>query len=127
MCKLSKVNELFENYRWLLRELNVLKAEIKKVQLDNHEGLASRSTIDPNCEDRLRAEYNAKKSSLVQIEQFLDRMPNTKPMLQCKLYLRLHYLAGYNLTETAMEMDVSLSTLNRIKQRCDEYLKNQVL
>ncbi len=127
MCISPKSDELFENYRWRLRELQSLEAELKKVRIDINDGLPSRYTVDPECEARLKSEYSSKKSELIQIDKLIESIPETKRMLPCKLYLRLHYLSGYSLTDTAGEMGISLSTLRRIRKRCDDYFDHQVL
>lgn len=124
MSKLSGYKQLFESYRWRLCELKTLEAELDKVRKDIDEGIASRYSLDPDCEKKLTDEYEERKAVLKQIDGIIDSIPETKSLLPCKLYLRLHYISGYTLTETANELGVSLSTLSRIRRRCAEYFES---
>lgn len=124
MNRPANYKQLFESYRWRLCELKSLEAQINKVRADNDNGVASLYTLDPESENRLEQEYEAQKTILKQIDGLVDSIPETKRLLPCKLYLRLHYISGYTLTETANEMGVSLSTLDRIRHRCSEYFES---
>ena len=123
MNKSTNYKQFFESYRWRLCELKSLEAQISKVRADNNNGVASLSSLDPASERRLAQEYESQKTILKQIDGLVDGIPETKQLLPCKLFLRLHYISGYTLTETAGEMGVSLSTLDRIRRRCTEYFE----
>lgn len=116
-----------ENYSWYLREIQAIEAEIAATRRQIDEGLISRDTYDPNWETQLFDELARAREKVKMTESIIDSIPETAKMLPCKLYLRLHMLAGYNLTDTAMQMGVSLSTLTRIRRRCADYFADQVL
>ena len=120
----TKYKKLFESYRWRVCELKSLEAQINKVRVDNDNGVASLCSLDPESEMRLTQEYESQKAILKQIDGLVDGIPETKQLLPCKLFLRLHYVSGYTLTETAGEMGVSLSTLDRIRHRCIQYFES---
>ena len=124
MNRPANYKQLFESYRWRLCELKSLEAQINKVRADNDNGVASLYTLDPESENRLEQEYEAQKTILKQIDGLVDGIPETKRLLPCKLYLRLHYISGCTLTDTANEMGISLSTLDRIRHRCSEYFES---
>ena len=111
----------FANYRWKVFEIAALEAELSAIRHQIDEGLASRETYDPDWEKSLTAELDAAKEYVKRVEALVSSIPETQQLLPCKLFLRLHELSGYNLTETATMMNVSLSTLRRIRDRCADY------
>ena len=119
----NNYKQLFESYRWRLRKIDALEAELRKVRHDIGEGVASRFSVDKDCEKHLNEEIAAQKQQLKCIDGIIDAIPDTKQLLPCKLYLHLHYISGYTLTNTAIEMGVSLSTIDRIRKRCAEYFQ----
>ena len=124
MAGSTNYKQLFESYRWRLCELKSLEAQISKVRADNNNGVASLCSLDPESEKQLSQEYESQRAVLKRIDGIVDGIPETKQLLPCKLFLRLHYISGYTLTETAAEMGVSLSTLDRIRRRCVEYFES---
>ena len=113
--------QLLENYRWRLCKISALEAELRKIRSDIDEGISTRDSLDPDWENNLNSELKKIKSELQVVDDLVESIPQTRNLLPCKLYLRLHYIAGYSLTETAVEMNISRSTLRRIRQRCEAY------
>lgn len=127
MYNYTGIEQYIENYSWQLREIQALEAELKATRRQIDEGMVSRDTYDPNWEQKILDELELVQKNVKHSEDIVNSIPETVEMLPCKLYLRLHMLAGYNLTDTAVQMGVSLSTLTRIRQRCAEYFTDQVL
>lgn len=111
----------FEKYTWLLREMNSKEAEIRKIGSQINSGITARDSVDLEWKKSLTTEISDLRSQLQAIEALIDSIPSTNSMIPCKIFLRLHYVLGCSMTETAVEMDVSLSTLRRIKRRSFEY------
>ena len=55
------------------------------------------------------------------VAQAMEHMPETARLLPCKLYLRLHFISGLSVTETAEKLNVSETTLRRIRNRAARY------
>lgn len=109
------------NYRWQLRNLNSKEAELRKIRIDINNGVAARDVVDEDWETALRREISELRDSLQSTESIVANIPETPALLPCKIFLRMHYIIGCSLTETAAEIGVSLSTLRRIRERCYEY------
>ena len=116
--------QTFENYRWKLFEIMAIEAELAAIRRQIDEGIASRDQYDPQWENELTAELETAKAQIKLVEDLIASIPDSPKMMPCKLFLRLHYLAGYNMTDTAVMMNVSLSTLRRIKERSIEFLSS---
>jgi len=56
-----------------------------------------------------------------EIEAEIEKIPDTDQLLPCKLFLRLHFVFGLTMTETAEKMNVSETTLRRIRDRLIRY------
>ena len=113
----------FAKYRWYLKALNAKKAEYSKILADIHSGEISRDTLDPFWKERIKAEVKHLKKKLAGIETTVESLPDTPDMMACKLFLRLHYILGMNMTMTAEKMNVSPSTVTRIKARTASYFE----
>ncbi len=107
----------FSRYDWYLRALNSKNAERKKILADINSGLISRDTLDENWSRNLESEIESLRKRLHDIEYTVNAMPETPELLPCKLFLRLHFICGMSMTDTAGEMNVSQSTLRRIRDR----------
>ena len=118
----AEYQQIFENYRWKLFEIMAIEAELAANRRQIDEGIASRDQSDPQWESELVAELETAKAQVKLVEDLIASIPDSPKMMPCKLFLRLHYLARYNMTDTAAMMNVSLSTLRRIKQRSIEFL-----
>ena len=121
MNNYTEYMQYFENYKWLLREIGSKEAEIRKISGQINSGIISRDSLDSEWKKSLTTEIDNLRSQLQAIEELIDSIPSTNSMLPCKIFLRLHYVLGFSMTETANEMNVSLSTLRRIKRRSFEY------
>lgn len=111
----------FNNYQWLLRTLNTKNSEYRIISSHIAQGLASQDTLKPDWEDEINREISQLRDKLKQIEDIIISIPDTADLIPCKLFLRLYYIIGCSLTETASEMNISLSTLRRIRKRCANY------
>ena len=111
----------FSAYNWYLRSLNAKNAERRKIRADIREGLISRDMLDPDWEETMDAESAALRAQLDAIEATVESMPETARLLPCKLYLRLHFISGLSVTETAEKLNVSETTLRRIRNRAARY------
>ena len=111
----------FAKYRWYLRSLHSKKAERAKILADINEGNISRDILSPDWNERLLGEIRRLKRKLADIEFAVESIPETPELIPCKLFLRLHFISGMTLTQTADKMDVSLSTLRRIRDRASKY------
>ncbi len=127
MCNYAEFERYIENYSWQLRQIQALEAELTATRRQIDEGMVSRDTYDPDWEEKILNELELVQKKVKHSEDIVNSIPETLEMLPCKLYLRLHMLAGYNLTDTAVQIGVSLSTLTRIRQRCAGYFTDQVL
>ncbi len=118
-------NELqyFSRYNWYLRSLNAKKAERRKILADISSGLISRDTLDEDWEAQLEREADEISEKLRAIERTIDEIPETPSLLPCKLFLRLHFVSRLNMTETAEKLNVSESTLRRIRDRAIRYFE----
>ncbi len=114
----------FSRYNWYLRSLNTKEAERRKVLADIRSGLISRDTIDEGWQDSLNNEIDELKKRLYDIEFTVKSMPETPELLPCKLFLRLHFIMGMTMTDTAETMNISLSTLRRIKDKAAMHFEN---
>ena len=97
------------------------KAERAKILADINEGNISRDILSPDWNERLLGEIRRLKRKLADIEFAVESIPETPELIPCKLFLRLHFISGMTLTQTADKMDVSLSTLRRIRDRASKY------
>lgn len=114
----------FAKYKWYLKALNAKKSEYSKILADIHSGELNRDTLDPFWKERIRAEVKYLRKKLQNIETAVNSLPDTPEMIACKLFLRLHYIIGMNLTLCAEKMNVSYSTVRRIKERAARYFEN---
>jgi len=122
--KHSKSLFYFEKYRWYLQALNTKIAEYKKINSDIASGLMSRDTVDDNWQRKLKREIRQLKKRLNYIEFTVNSLPETAELLPCKLFLQLHFILGLNLTETAEKMNVSISTVRRIRDRAERHFED---
>lgn len=111
----------FANYRWYLRALNSKRAEKEKMQADAVNGLINRDILDPDWRLRYDCDIKHYKRRLREIEGVIDSIPETDRLLPCKIFLRLHFVMGMSLTEVSEKMNVSLSTVRRIRSRTEDY------
>ena len=116
-CEIPESLTFFSRYQWYLRALNTKKAEKRKILADINSGLISRDTLDEDWQELLESEIQKIRKNLHDIEFTLDLMPETPKLLPCKLFLRLHFIVGMSMTETAEKLNVSASTLRRIRDR----------
>ena len=107
----------FSRYNWYLRALNTKKAERRKILADINSGLISRDTLDSDWQKSLEHEIVELKKRLHDIESTIEAIPETPNLLPCKLFMRLYFVLGMSMTDTAEKMNVSLSTLRRIRDR----------
>lgn len=105
----------FSRYAWYLRALNTKKAERRKILADIDSGLISRDTLDSDWQKSLEREIAELKARMHDIEFTVDSIPETPQLFPCKLFLRLYFILGMSMTETAEKMNVSISTLRRIR------------
>ena len=114
---------VFEKYRWLLRSLGAKSAERERILSQIDGGLYSRDTLYPEWFAQLEREIETLRRRMHAIEKGIDDMPDDREYLPCKLFLRLHFLFGYTITETAMRMNVSESTVRRVRDRAARYFE----
>ncbi len=115
--------QYFLQYRWLLRSLSAVSSEKRKVLADIHGGFTSRDILDEDWQEQFEQKEAAIRTRLRGIESAIETMPETERLLPCKIFMRLHYLAGYTLTDVAIQMDVSESTIRRLHRRAAEYFE----
>lgn len=111
----------FARYRWYLKMLNAKRAEYSKILSDIHSGMISRDTLDPFWKERIKADMKYLRGKLRDIEFTADSLPDTPELMPCKLFIRLYFILGLSLSQTAEKMNVSLSTVRRVKERTAEY------
>ncbi len=114
----------FSRYDWYLRALNTKSAERRKILSDINSGLISRDTLDEDWSRQLESEIEALKERLHSIEFAIDAIPETPELLPCKLFLRLHFVCGMSMTETAEKLNVSQTTLRRIRDRAAKHFED---
>lgn len=114
----------FSRYNWYLRALNTKTAERRKILADINSGLISRDTLDEDWNRQLEAELDALKKRLNSIEFTVNAIPETPELLPCKLFLRLHFICGMSMTETAEKLNVSQTTLRRIRDRAAKHFED---
>lgn len=107
----------FSRYSWYLRALGTKKAERNKILADINSGLLSRDTLDTDWQRSLEKEIDSLRAKMKEIEYVVESLPETPQLFPCKLFLRLYFIVGLSMTETAAEMNVSMSTLRRIRDR----------
>lgn len=107
----------FSRYAWYLRALGTKKAERHKILADINSGLLSRDTLDTDWQRSLEKEIESLRAKMKEIEYVVESLPETPQLFPCKLFLRLYFIVGLSMTETAEEMNVSMSTLRRIRDR----------
>ncbi len=115
--------DYFANYQWILRCIHGKELEIRQTRNRINEGLVTRDSLSLEWEKEMNAEINALRKKLKQIEFVAKSMPETPDYIPCKLYIRLYYISGYTLTETAQSMNISESTLRRIRIRACKYFE----
>lgn len=113
----------FAKYRWYLRALNAKKAERAKILADINSGEISRDTLDKHWGEQIKDEMKNLRRKLSQIEQAVESIPETPELLPCKLFLRLYFILGMSMTDTAEKMNISISTARRIRERASEYFE----
>ena len=111
----------FAKYRWYLKALGAKRSEKQKIIADINSGLISRDTLDENWQRSLNRDIATIKRRLKKIEETVDSLPDTSEFFPCKLLLRLHFIMGMTMTDTAAAMNVSVSTLRRIYDRTVKY------
>ncbi len=116
--------DYFKKYGWYLKALNTKLAEYSKISSDISRGLLSRDTVDPEWQRSNRREIRELKSKMQEIVYTINSMPDRLELIPCKLFLQLHYVLGLNLTETAEKLNVSQSTVRRIRDRAGRYFEN---
>ncbi len=114
----------FSRYDWYMRALNSKSAERRKILADINSGLISRDTLDEDWSASLESEIAELKTKLHDIEFTVDSIPETPELLPCKLFLRLHFICGMSMTDTAEKLNVSLTTLRRIRDRAARHFDN---
>ena len=114
----------FTNYRWLLSAIQVKDAERRRTHEQIRDGLLSRDLLDADWNTVITQEIDRLKERLRAIERAIDAMPETPELLPCKLFMRLYYLFGLSLSDTAMRMCISYSTARRLQKRCAAYFEN---
>ena len=114
----------FERYRWYLQALSTKKAEYAKISADINSGIVSRDAMDGDWQRKLRREIRSLKRAMSGIEFAISSVPETADLLPCKLFLHLYYVVGLSLTETAARMNVSESTVRRIRDRAARYFED---
>ncbi len=114
----------FAKYHWYLTALNSKEAERKKILANINSGLISRDTLEEDWSERLDGEISALRNHLHAIEATIESIPETPLLLPCKLFLRLHYVVGMSMTETAEKINVSATTLRRIRDRTADYFEH---
>ena len=114
----------FAKYRWYLRALNAKKAEKAKILADINSGEISRDTLDRYWSEQIKCEINELRRKLSEIELTVDSIPETTELLPCKLFLRLYFILGMSMTDTAEKMNISISTARRIRERASEYFES---
>ncbi len=107
-----------------MRALNSKSAERRKILADINSGLISRDTLDEDWSASLESEISELKKKLHDIEFTVDSIPETPVLLPCKLFLRLHFICGMSMTDTAEKLNVSLTTLRRIRDRAARHFDN---
>ena len=116
----------FERYKWYLKALNSKKAEKSKIIRDIRNGLISRDILDDGWEERADKDIRRYKRRLRDIEATIESVPETAQLMPCKIFLRLHFVMGMSLTEVSEKMNVSLSTVRRIKSRTEDYFEKRL-
>ena len=116
--------DYFKKYSWYLRALNTKIAENSKINSDISRGLLSRDTVDPEWQRSNKREIRRLKAKMQEIVYTINSIPDRFDLIPCKLFLRLHYVLGLNLTETAEKLNVSQSTVRRIRDRASRYFEN---
>lgn len=114
----------FSRYDWYLRALNTKNAERHKILADINSGLISRDTLDEDWSKTLSSEIETLKKHLHDIEFTIDSIPETPLLLPCKLFMRLHFICGMTMTETAEKLNVSQTTLRRIRDRAARHFED---
>lgn len=113
----------FAKYQWILRMIEAKEAEKRQIRAKINAGFVTRDSLDENWESKLDASIEEEKKKLKEIEFVIASLPETNELLPCKLFLRLYYVAGCTLTETAQNMNVSETTLRRIRKRTSDYFE----
>ncbi len=114
--------ELLKSYQWRLRELQTKKSEQTITQSKIDDYIASSELINENWDEKLSDDIAKLHHALVTIEHIVTSIPETSELLPCKIYLRMRYILGCTLTEIALEMGISISTLRRIRIKSERYL-----
>ena len=108
LLEYSPIIRLLMSYQLLLRALANCETQYKMISRQIDEGSAAEDVVDPDWKNKISAEAK--------------NIPDSPELLQCKLFLRNHYILGMSLTNTAADMDVSISTIRRVKDRSFHYL-----
>lgn len=114
----------FEKYKWYALALNGKRAEYKKALSDTAAGIVGRDSYSESWQRRIRREIRELKRAMNAIEFTIASIPDTPELIPCKLYLNLHYVVGLNITETAEKLNVSESTVRRIRDRTERYFED---
>ena len=122
LLEYSPIIRLLMSYQWLLRALANCESQYKIISRHIDEGSAAEDVVDPDWKNKISAEAKNIRDKLRLAQQIVADIPDSPELLQCKLFLRNHYILGMSLTNTAADMDVSNSTIRRVKDRSFHYL-----
>ena len=118
LLEYSPIIRLLMSYQLLLRALANCETQYKIISRQIDEGSAAEDVVDPDWKNKISAEAKNIRDKL----RLVADIPDSPELLQCKLFLRNHYILGMSLTNTAADMDVSISTIRRVKDRSFHYL-----
>ena len=123
MYKIPASLRYFGKFHWYLRDINAKYSEERKIIADIRSGLISRDMLEEGWQEKLTQEIELLRDRLRRIERTIEEIPESREMMPCKIFLRLHFVTGLSLTETAENMNVSETTLRRIRERTAKYFE----
>ena len=96
-----------ESYKIYAKMLDMRVCEEKLFSFGNEETKKAAAAYEAVCI----------KTRMKEIEDFIEGLNVESKWLECKIFLRYHYILGYTIEECSERMYVSRSTAYRLKKR----------
>ena len=96
-----------ESYKMYAKMLEMRESEEKLYSLSNQDAKQAAAAYESVCI----------KTRMREIEDFIEGLDIESKWLECKIFLRYHYIHGYTIEECSEKMYVSRSTAYRLKKR----------
>ena len=105
--KTESARSYLESYKMYAKMLEMREYEEKLFSLSNQEAKQAAAAYETVC----------LKTRMREIENFIEELNIDSKWLECKIFLKYHYIHGYTIEECSEKMYISRSTAYRLKKR----------